>query len=134
MEKKPVNVQIEDISLKNVVFDLQNCAENTIYKIKFKDEIKINVSNNSSFSIIFTRKTIENSPFKLEVCYGAKIIANLKNLNQNNETIEEFAERKKNDIVLKLAFPSKASVLISEITKESGSVLVTVPLIIHDKE
>lgn len=134
MEKKPVNVQLNDFSLKNVYFDLQKCEENKEYKIQFLDDININIIDEVSFSILYTRKAFNESPFKLEVSYGVTVRADKSGLEQNNETIEQFADRKKQDIVRKVAFPSRASVLISEITRESGSVLVTVPGIITNKQ
>lgn len=134
MEKKPVNVKIHDISLKKVVFDLQKCEENKEYKIQFIDEIEIHLLDDVTFIVVFTRKAIDISPFQLEISYGATIKADKIDLNANNESISEFADRKKQDIVHKLSFPSRVSVLISEITRESGSVLVTIPTIISTKK
>ena len=134
METKPVNVQLKDLSLKRAYFDLGQCEENKEYKIQFIDEIAIEIIDTSSFSILFVRKATDDSPFKLEVGFGVVVKADKKGLESNAETIEQFAERKKQDIVGKLGFPARASILISEITRESGSILVTAPGIINNKK
>lgn len=134
MEKKPVNVKIQDISLKKAIFDLQKCEENKEYKIQFIDEISTYHLDNVTFIVEYTRKAVDSSPFKLEISYGATIKADLNGLTANEESVDEFAERKKQEIVRKLSFPSRTSVLISEITRESGSVLVTVPNIISSTQ
>lgn len=133
MDKNPVNIKIENISLKKAVFDLQKCEENKEYKILFLDEIETRILNDTTFTLTFIRKTADDSPFKLVISYGATIKAIRSDLNANNESIGEFADRKKEEIARKLFFPSRASVLISEITRESGSALVTVPTIILRK-
>lgn len=130
MEKKPVNVQLKNYSLKNVVFDLQECKENTEYRIQFFDSVESCILNDHSFSITFTRSASSDSPFKLEVSYGVTVEADINDLLRNNESISDYADRKKQDIVKRLRFPSRASIIISEITRDSGSILVTSPGII----
>ncbi len=130
MEKKPVNVQLKNYSLKNVIFDLQECKENTEYRISFFDSVESCVLSDRSFSITYTRSVSKDSPFKLEVSYGVTVEADINDLLRNNESISEYADRKKHDIVKRLRFPSRASIIISEITRDSGSILVTSPGII----
>lgn len=130
MEKKPVNVQLKNYSLKNVIFDLQECKENTEYRISFFDSVESCVLSDRSFSITYTRSASKDSPFKLEVSYGVTVEADINDLLRNNESISEYADRKKQDIVKRLRFPSRASIIISEITRDSGSILVTSPGII----
>lgn len=134
MEKKPVNVQLKDFTLRNVTFDLQTCEENKEYRIQFYDLIKTTIHGDDSFSILYTRMASNDSPFKLEVSYSVVVEADKKDLVSNNESIQEFADRKKQDIIKRLRFPSRASVLISEITRDSGSILITAPGIIIDNK
>ena len=132
--KKPIDVEFGESNLTKIVFNYQNIPEKDSFEVKVKDTADVNVLNERAFEIIYSRQTTTNEPFTFVVEFKVIItVKNLEQLKENNETLEEFANRKKKEIIERLTLPVRASLLIGNMTKECGGAFVTIP-VFYDKE
>ena len=135
MEKKPVQVRFDEANVTNIDFVFNLNEKKDSYEVKTEDMVSVENLTNDSFDIAFERKTITTEPFSISVKFKSTVqVVNLCDLKNNEETLLEFANRKKEDIVNKLILPARASLLISNITRECGGALITIPVYNNQKE
>lgn len=136
MEKKPVLVNLTPAVLKKCSFEYFDSVPNKEYKITLVDSVEAFDFKEKSFILRYERKTVNTEPFSASVVFDLSIqIKDIKDLEENEETIQQFAERKKIDIVNRTGAPSFASLLISNLTRDAGGPYVSIPVFIKlDKE
>ena len=134
MEKKPVNIRLVNQALANCSFKLGGLEKDKHYSIDLHDEISVQNITDRTFELVFSRGTQKKDPFQVSVFFSTKVeVIDLRQLSENGETISEYAERVKDKLVDMLGFPSKASCLIANITREVGSPYISSPAILSKK-
>ena len=135
MEKQPVNIMISDISLNSVRFELGQFDKTQAYDVPVVDEVRVADVTSDSFALVFDRKTTNTIPFSFSATFSATIhVSNLSELDNNGETIEEYAERVKEKIAEQAGFPSRASLILSDVTRETGCAFITPPVLLTAKK
>ena len=135
MDKKPVRVRISEANLSKANYNFDHHDQNDSYQISFEDIVVASNFTNDSFELVYTRKSTTKEPFQFVVEFIVKVNdVNTNDLEANQEQIKDFAERKKIDIVNKLILPARASLLISNITRESSGAFVTIPTYFEAKK
>ena len=129
-EKKNVSVNITNVMLKEVKFVRAEQIGFERYKINVADKVNVDNVANDGFKISYSREITNNDPFYAIVTFDVYLSLNEDGTNVfggDLNKIKEFAEKRKNDIVINLSLPARASLLIGNMTKEVGSV----PLIMN---
>ena len=130
MDKKPVNIEIQNAALEKAVFALGKPVIGVAYNINIEDLVEVSDFSETTFRLAFTRRTADNEAFSLEVCFTCSVaIKDLKQLEENEETIRDYAERVKTAIVNQVHFPERASMVITDLTRESVGPFFTPPSI-----
>lgn len=134
MEKKPINIRFVNQKLTSCSFELGSVEPGKSYSIDLQDETCVQNFAERTFELLFSRKTRGQDPFRIAVSFLTKVeILDTHQLEENGETISQYAERVKDKLVDMLALPSKASCLIANITREVGSPYISSPAILSKK-
>ena len=132
MESKVTNLSFNPSQLERVNFVFGSPEIDKVYSIKIFDTVEIDEINSKSFKIIYSRSTKEKSPFYISVSYSVIAIFDQVGVDfyaGDLERIKNFAETNKIDICNKIHLPSKASTLISNIVRDTGTPVVTPPFV-----
>lgn len=135
MEKQAVNITISDSTLADVRFELGKFDKALAFDVPVIDEVHINDVKENTFVLTFTRKTKSSIPFSFSATFTATVrVPNLDELKDNEETIAEYAERVKWKIAEQAGFPGRASLILSDVTRETGCAFITPPVLLREKE
>lgn len=128
-----INVTFEDIFIKEVDFHRSQNMEMKSYNIECVDSIRVSSADENGFRLEYTRKTVTKEPFFFTVVFECYCRLNQKSkdiLGGDTKRIELTAEKHKEGIVANLNLPSKASLVIADITSHLGTPYLSRPFLI----
>ena len=127
--KKQLNVSFEEILIKEVKFKKSENMALKSYKIECSDNIEVVDVNNNGFKLEYTRKTETEEPFTFIVTF--ECFCKIQGETEFDlEKIKQTAETNKESIVSNLNLPSKASLIIGDITSNLGTPYLSRPYLI----
>lgn len=136
MAEPMINVNFKDVVLKQCSCKVGFLNPNEKYNITLEDSATVVNVNKNCFTIQYRRRTISATPFDCEVVYEFSVEIDEKQLKffDDNNKIEDFADRKKVEMINALALPSRASLLIGNMISETGTPFISAPIFITKKD
>ena len=129
MENKQLNVSFEEVFIKQVSFQKSKNMTSKSYNIECSDNVEVVEVNNDGFKIEYTRKTETEEPFTFVITFECLCKIQGES-NIELERIRQTAEKNKESIVSNLNLPSKASLVIGDITSHLGTPYLSRPFLI----
>ena len=133
MENAPkINVSYENIFIKDISFKRAEKLEFKPYNIQFQDVISVVEFDENGFKIEYERNSLTSDPFSFAVKFDFYCRFDAKSkevMNGDLNKIKEFAEKQKEFITNSLNLPSRASLIIGEITSNLGTPYLSRPFI-----
>lgn len=129
MENKQLNVSFEEVFIKQVSFQKSKNMTSKSYSIECSDNVEVVEVNNNGFKIEYTRKTETEEPFTFVITFECLCKIQGES-NIELERIRQTAEKNKESIVSNLNLPSKASLVIGDITSHLGTPYLSRPFLI----